>query len=771
MHDSTDLNSEQTINPADAELADRMEHDPSQDPGVNFRPAPTAPSLKEIQRHNITHLPYEPWCTTCVASKGTDDAHRRRVPGHSQDPAQMAKVSYDYAFFRARPGSSPIPALIGVCKKTALKTADIVRDRHGRLPSTIQAVDNGLKTMGHHGAVTLRSDGEPALQDLLRSVAARRRAVTLVEHGPRGDGQANGLVERAIRSVEEHTRAIKRDLEKRLEATLDPEHNIFSWILRHATDLLNKYAVGVDGKTAWQRLRGTPYRGEMLSFGARVLHRMSGKMQGGLLVDRWTLGHWIGKNSLSDEHLVLTDAGTVIRARSVRSLDKKMVLAELLRAPPCSSGSPPTLNTENLDDGVGMRSEPPPSREQAHAGEPGAGGFDHTMEPELRKEKDKDDQQQADLRQWRISTSMLRKHGYSSGCKGCKAVESGQKAQSHTAECRMRLEKAMKGDATMEARFADSAARRRVRLTSDRDGEYNQGRPCGSRGVEHESAEPALPDNVVDAAAAKTAEEIPVGQPNVEPEKAEDVDMVSPDSDRKRGRADSLGDEAVAKAARTAGDEDMDVAVMTRCPNSEPSPEMFQGDGRTDEVEGHELNVPANLITEAKRIEWNQLVDMSTFVVVDRPADTKVIGTRWVLVNKGSPQTPRVKARLVAKDFWRKEGSGNMFSGTPNLSAIKFLLTDLTTNCDGRVIMLADVKGAFLYGAVHRDVLIEVPSESGVGQDKVGTQEPLRAARRPADLEEARRLNPVLSRFFRITHSARSPTPRRKEHHDKHPCG
>ena len=57
-----------------------------------------------------------------------------------------------------------------------------------------------------------------------------------------------------------------------------------------------------------------------------------------------------------------------------------------------------------------------------------------------------------------------------------------------------------------------------------------------------------------------------------------------------------------------------------------------------------------------------------------------------------------MKARIVVKDFWQKEGAEQMFSGTPNLTSIKFLLSDVATNNNDRIIMLADVKGAFLYG-------------------------------------------------------------------------
>ena len=90
------------------------------------------------------------------------------------------------------------------------------------------------------------------------------------------------------------------------------------------------------------------------------------------MVDRWMQGHWMGKNTSSDEHIILTDVGTLVRTRSVRGLDAPMVLDLLLKTPRRMRGSPPALTTENLDEGVGMSSEPPRKRAAAESETPKA---------------------------------------------------------------------------------------------------------------------------------------------------------------------------------------------------------------------------------------------------------------------------------------------------------------------------------------------------------------------------------------------------------------
>ena len=49
-------------------------------------PSPTLPSKKEVEFHNLTHIPYRSWCPFCVAARRKNSAHkssngaRRTVP-------------------------------------------------------------------------------------------------------------------------------------------------------------------------------------------------------------------------------------------------------------------------------------------------------------------------------------------------------------------------------------------------------------------------------------------------------------------------------------------------------------------------------------------------------------------------------------------------------------------------------------------------------------------------------------------------------------------
>ena len=46
-------------------------------PATFFKQGVKRPGWRVVQEHNVTHLPYAPWCDVCVKARAVDDAHRR----------------------------------------------------------------------------------------------------------------------------------------------------------------------------------------------------------------------------------------------------------------------------------------------------------------------------------------------------------------------------------------------------------------------------------------------------------------------------------------------------------------------------------------------------------------------------------------------------------------------------------------------------------------------------------------------------------------------
>ena len=115
----------------------------------------------------------------------------------------------------------------------------------------------------------LKCDGEPALIAIQQEIVKRRSFETLLENCPAGDSQANGIAERAVQSIAQQVRVLRHSLQCKLGAIVPGTHAVTCWLVEHAADLLNKYQLGEDGRTAYHRLRGKRWYHELVEFGVR----------------------------------------------------------------------------------------------------------------------------------------------------------------------------------------------------------------------------------------------------------------------------------------------------------------------------------------------------------------------------------------------------------------------------------------------------------------------------------------------------------------------
>ena len=638
------LGPEPQLNAEDADAArdDEPDRDGADEafPELNCRVPMKKPGKVEVQHHEITHLPFRQWCDACVAGRGVARPHRRSDPVDA-DESLVSRVVFDWAFMKDREGGQLINVLIGIDHRTSCKVSMVTDNRLGNNEETILSVLNCLKLLGHHGQVEIRTDGEPALVELMRKVAERRSAPTFLRRTPPYDSQSNGRVERTVRSLEEITRVLKIDLEKRINERISVESVIFQWLLRHGTMLLNIRQPGADGRTSYERMYGRPYRGELLRFGSPVQLKLDNAPDGGLMQTRWTRGLWLGKSHGNDEHLIWGLDGTGIRrARSVMPRDGP-VTADQLRGVLVRPGGRPN----------GQRSV------QDRGGEVAVRNRD-------------------DVRQWQITRAAFNEFGATPGCGRCADWSRNIRSQrGHTQVCRDRFKHVLRHHPVFGPRIVESAIR------------------TGARSAEPEPAEAA-----------------PAG-PRGEPNGEQDVDMPAGANEDAMDEGEAADDEA--------GDELMQAVAD---PNAEVEPDYVQ-DWWTDELEAKKMDgVTPAMIAAAKAKELSQLHARSTFELRQRrdlPHDLQVVGTRWVLVNKGSSSQPVVKARLVCQEFNTYKDM-DLFSGTPGLLAVKLLIADLARNRGDRCAMLLDVTGAFLYGQMRRQVGIRLPPELGTGPGVIG---------------------------------------------------
>ena len=141
----------------------------------------------------------------------------------------------------------------------------------GDLEWAVKQAGRDLIKWGIRGDVILKCDQEEALKDFVNELTKLRNAIlgvrTIVEHSPVRESQSNGFIEAGVKTVEGMVRTMKLNF---LHECIEVDHPIFYWLVEHAADVSTKFQKGVDGKTAYERLKGKPYRGEILEFGCQV---------------------------------------------------------------------------------------------------------------------------------------------------------------------------------------------------------------------------------------------------------------------------------------------------------------------------------------------------------------------------------------------------------------------------------------------------------------------------------------------------------------------
>ena len=274
-------------------------------------------------------------------------------------------------------------------------------------------------------------------------MASHRRAPTILQQTPPHDSQSNGRVERAVRSIEEQTRVLKLDVENRIGGRISVHDAIFIWLLRHATMLLNFRQPSADGKTAYQRLRGRSYQGELMRFACHVLAKISNTVSGGLMQPRWQNGLWLGKAYSTDEHIVwLLDGSGILQARTVQGRDETLTREHL----------------QSVTNGVAGR--------RARIAEP----EQHPAPP--------NQPQRSNVRRWQITREIFTEYGATPGCGKCSDWAQNLRTQrGHSQACRARLERILRANPYFAPRILESEARAASRdLRQEPDDEHDPDR-------------------------------------------------------------------------------------------------------------------------------------------------------------------------------------------------------------------------------------------------------------------------------------------------------
>ena len=122
------------------------------------------------------------------------------------------------------------------------------------------------------------------------------------------------------------------------------------------------------------------------------------------------------------------------------------------------------------------------------------------------------------------------------------------------------------------------------------------------------------------------------------------------------------------------------------------------------------------LVKVAEQDEMERFRKMGVYHVPRHEAERDPMGkfgkVKWVRTNKGTTTSPKVRCRLVAQELGFGSKEDELFAGTPSMTAVKMILAKMANNRSKDMeLMVVDVKCAFLYGKMRRNVYIELPTQ------------------------------------------------------------
>ena len=318
--------------------------------GTEMTPVPREPSEFEKQKHNLTHIPFQPWCTSCVKGKAQAEPHKRteRIIEHSELPV----IQCDYLMLKDTAGTSGLKVLSMYVRTFGYGMSTVVETRG---PTDSYATTWAVKMLNFLGLsdIILQCDPEPSLIKWAESVKSKRTERTVIRSSPRRSHQSNGGVENYQKQLQGQVRTMLAAMQEHTKYRPSADNALMRWIVRHAAWLIPRFR-GCEIQSPFYRAMGGPYRGKLVEFGETVLAHLPevGKGSGNpapKLADRWKSGVWLGKSDLTDEHLVRTDDG-VVYARSVRRLAENSWSEENLKAVVETPQKPRSMTTDDALD-------------------------------------------------------------------------------------------------------------------------------------------------------------------------------------------------------------------------------------------------------------------------------------------------------------------------------------------------------------------------------------------------------------------------------------
>jgi hypothetical protein len=672
---------------------------------------PLLPSEEDVRAHCLTHLPYRSWCHHCVRAKGRERDHKV-VP---KEERGLDEFSVDYCF----PGDEfghKLVVLVAVERHTGMKMGVTVPRKGSTGHYAARKVADLMEECGNKNAdVIIKSDQEPAIRFLVDDVCkARTGAKTIPEESPVASKGSNGIVERAVQTIEGQIRALKSQLDERYKIKIDVEHLVVTWLVDYAAYLVNRLEVGKDGKTSYERSKGKKATVIGIEFGEKLLWKA--KVVGPLqkINPRWQYGMFVGVNHRSGELYIATQEGKIYVVRTVKRIPVEHRWQEeclsWIQSVPWNMG----VEDKAADGDIPFIQHGPGTR----------------MKPEEMDEIRTMGAAVSAPRSMPLNKTDFEKFGYTDRCAGCSSILRGMKRQHHSEDCKMRMEKLLQGDARLE-----NSKRRLQEYQTRAAGELKRGKLDELEEKAMTETDPEKLKEIykqyqmeyMDKRAKTDGAKMTPGT-NTNHEEATSspssagMPMETEESKKRRASEAELADRADFDKI------DINNVMKEIEDNIEETEHNFQ-EFAYDDVRWNELD--PILVREARQEEVDYIEGRKIYDVVDIGESWATTGkgptsVKWVDTNKADVDQPvNIRSRLVARDFRdkKKKDREDLYAATPPIESQRCLCSEATRKRDdGKIkkMLYIDVRKAHLNPPCKVPTYIDLPKEAGHGLGKCG---------------------------------------------------
>ena len=328
-----------------------------------------------------------------------------------------------------------MPILIIKDSESKIVSANVM-PKKGATEYTIKNTMQELNLLGYK-RIIWRSDQEPALKALRDAVKTAWIGDIIPEETPVAESKSAGTVERAVRSVQGVFRSVRRSVEAKYGHKVQPEHPCIPWLVKMASLAMCRHHVGVDGKTAIERLKGRKFQRVVAEPCECIMYLVAGTRGKNKAETRWAEGIYLGVREESGEIIVGTKDG-VVKSRTFRR----------------KSSEEERWNHVQFMEMKGTPWEPVP----------GGGVRDvktsiHLPAEESEPTKTETKEKEQVVKQTPISSEWIKKYGFTKGCTGCDHIKLKKKTFMHNEECRKNIKAKMK--AAKDERY-EAAERRYI---------------------------------------------------------------------------------------------------------------------------------------------------------------------------------------------------------------------------------------------------------------------------------------------------------------------